>query len=201
MSRDDGFLDRWSRRKRAATDQADPSRPPVAGAARDAGDSTPPGHLSEAISEEELLEKLGLPDPDTLKEGDDFQAFLKAGVPDFLKKRALRRLWLSNPALANLDGLLEYGEDFTDAANVPEVVMTAYKVGRGFLKEVLEEPAEAPQKTDGINQETAAAAAADTGPDSDPEPAPGDDLKEDREPFETDAEIAPRPRRMAFRHD
>ena len=59
-------------------------------------------------------------------------------VPDRIRRRALRRLWLSNPALANLDGLLDYGEDFTDSATVVENIQTAYQVGKGMLKHVEE---------------------------------------------------------------
>ena len=70
----------------------------------------------EAKTDEEILEELGLPDPTTLKPGDDFAAFLKDAVPDRIKKIALRKLWTSNPILANVDGLVDYGEDFTDAA-------------------------------------------------------------------------------------
>ncbi len=130
MSRDrDSFLGRWSRKK---LEGDEPEAIPVEEAA---GSAEP----VEDLSDEEILAKLDLPDPDELKEGDDFSGFMKAAVPDHLRKRALRKLWLSNPALANLDGLLEYGEDYTDAAMVPEVLNTAYKVGRGFLKDIVED--------------------------------------------------------------
>ena len=87
-------------------------------------------------SDEELLAELGLPDPDTMKAGDDFQVFMAKAVPDRLRRRALRHLWLSNPALANLDGLLDYGEDFTDSATVIENLQTAYQVGKGLTRHV-----------------------------------------------------------------
>jgi len=89
----------------------------------------------EDKSDEEILEELGLPDPDTLRKDDDFSAFLSRTVPERLRRRALRRLWVSNPVLANLDGLNDYEEDYTDAASAGDVVRTAYKVGRGFLRE------------------------------------------------------------------
>ena len=38
--------------------------------------------------------------------------------------------------LANLDGLVDYGEDFTDSAPVIENLQTAYQVGKGMLKHV-----------------------------------------------------------------
>lgn len=74
----------------------------------------------EEKTDDEILKDLGLPDPDTLGAGDDFRAFMAKAVPDRIRRRALRKLWLSNPALANLDGLLDYGEDFTDKAKVVE---------------------------------------------------------------------------------
>jgi hypothetical protein len=73
-----------------------------------------------------------------MKMGDDFSAFMSKAVPDRLRRRALRRLWLANPALANLDGLLDYGEDFTDSATVIENLQTAYQVGKGMTEHVLE---------------------------------------------------------------
>ena len=92
----------------------------------------------EAKTDEEILDELGLPDPSTLKPGDDFAAFLKDAVPDRIKKVALRKLWTSNPILANVDGLLDYGEDFTDAAVGAGVVETTYQVGKGMLAHVQE---------------------------------------------------------------
>ena len=62
-------------------------------------------------------------------------------VPERLRRRALRKLWLSNPALANLDNLVDYGEDYTDAALVIENLQTAYQVGKGMLQHVLEKEA------------------------------------------------------------
>ncbi|WP_120502228.1 DUF3306 domain-containing protein [Roseovarius sp. EL26] len=89
-------------------------------------------------TDEELLEELGLPDPDALGAGDDFQAFMAKAVPDRLRRRALRRLWLTDPTLANLDGLIDYGEDFTDSATVIENLQTAYQVGKGMMSHVEE---------------------------------------------------------------
>ena len=40
--------------------------------------------------------------------------------------------------LANVDGLVDYGEDFTDAALVVENLQTAYQVGKGMLAHVEE---------------------------------------------------------------
>lgn len=122
------MFSRWSRRKADVAREAEAPEAPV-----DVESEL------DGLSDEEILEKLELPDPASLKEGDDFSVFMASAVPDHIRRRALKTLWRSNPALANLDGLLEYGEDYTDAAMVPEVLNTAYKVGRGFLKDIIEE--------------------------------------------------------------
>lgn len=86
----------------------------------------------------DLCEDLGLPDPDAMQPGDDFSAFMGHAVPERLRRRALRRLWRSNPVLANVDGLVDYGGDFTDSATVIENLQTAYQVGKGMLAHVEE---------------------------------------------------------------
>ena len=90
------------------------------------------------MSEAEVLDALDLPNPDDLKQGDDFAAFMSKAVPDQIRRRALRTLWRSNPVLANVDMLVDYGEDFTDAAMAVENIQTAYQVGKGMLKHVEE---------------------------------------------------------------
>lgn len=89
-------------------------------------------------TDEELLGELELPVPEEMGEGDDFRAFLGDAVPERLKTRALRQLWRVNPVLANVDGLVDYGEDFTDAAMCVEHMQTAYQVGKGMLAHVEE---------------------------------------------------------------
>ncbi len=123
--------DFWSRRRARVAEEERAEARARAEAERQAREVA----LAER-SDEEILEELGLPDPDTLKEGDDFAAFLREAVPERLRRRALRRLWRSNPALANLDALVDYGDDFTDKATVVENLQTAYQVGRGMLRHV-----------------------------------------------------------------
>lgn len=128
MSRGSDF---WSRRKARveAEEQAEARATEAeAQAARDAA-------LADK-SDAELCEDLGLPDPNMMQSGDDFSAFMARAVPERLRRRALRRLWLSNPALANVDGLVDYGQDFTDSATVMETLTTAYQVGRGMTAHV-----------------------------------------------------------------
>lgn len=131
-SGDDKPMDFWSRRKAAVreAEAAEIER-------RDAELETAKRVELEEKTDAEILEELGLPDPDSLQKDDDFTQFLAKTVPERLRRRALRRLWLSNPVLANLDGLNDYDDDFTDASTAGQVVKTAYEVGRGFLKKSL----------------------------------------------------------------
>ncbi|SEO44858.1 Protein of unknown function [Salinihabitans flavidus] len=87
-------------------------------------------------SDEEILKELDLPDPDGLQAGDDFSVFMRDAVPHRLRNRAMRRLWRSNPVLANLDGLVDHGEDYTDAATIVPGMSTAYEVGKGMFAHV-----------------------------------------------------------------
>jgi hypothetical protein len=91
----------------------------------------------EEKPDEVILEELGLKDPDLMQMGDDFSAFMQKAVPERLRRRALRKLWVSNPVLANLDGLVDHGEDYSDAATVIPDMKTTYQVGKGLLKHVL----------------------------------------------------------------
>lgn len=94
--------------------------------------------------EEEVLAELDLPNPEDMQPGDDFSAFMKETVPAALRNRALRMLWRSNPVLANVDMLVDYGEDFTAASDPVGVIKTIYRVGKGMLpdeEEVVEEEA------------------------------------------------------------
>lgn len=110
----------------------------------------------ESKTDEEVLAELNLPDPDHLKPGDDIRGFMGQAVPDRLRRRALRQLWKLNPVLANVDGLVDYGEDFTDSALVVENLQTAYQVGKGMLAHIEELARQAEEKAAAADVEFAA---------------------------------------------
>lgn len=89
--------------------------------------------------EAEVLAELDLPEPEDLEAGDDFSAFMKSTVPAAIRNRALRKLWLTDPVLANVDNLVEYGEDFTAQGKLGVAIKTAYRVGKGILSDEQEE--------------------------------------------------------------
>lgn len=128
--------DFWSRRRASVRAEAEAER---AALTRTETEAEIASREAEAVgrSDDEILAELGLPDPDTMGQGDDFAAFLRSAVPERLRRRALRRLWRSNPVLANLDGLIDHGEDFTDKAVVVPGMVSAYQVGRGMMRHVM----------------------------------------------------------------
>jgi hypothetical protein len=144
---DEGFLHRWSRRKaeaRSTLEERDAAPDAVAEHAppekADPPAAAVPGD-ARARDDEAAVDLAALPDIETLTYESDFTAFMRKGVPADLRRRALQRLWRSHPTLANLDGLLEYGEDYTKIGTAQQVVRTAYQVGRGMFGR-LEAPAE-----------------------------------------------------------
>lgn len=98
------------------------------------GEQTEPG---DAATPEETVDASEFDDVDfdKLDFESDYTRFMKAGVPEAIKRRALRKLWHSNPILANVDGLNDYDDDFTDAAMAVKKLVTAWKVGSGYLTE------------------------------------------------------------------
>lgn len=162
---DGDFLGRWARRKQAAQEEA------REGAEKDVAVATSEPEREETPArdergDEEILEELGLKHPDDLAPGDDVSGYMQAAAPDHLRRLALRKLWRANPALANLDGLIDYGDDFTDRATVIENLQTVYEVGRGMVRRVEAALAEAgetaPEEERGAEPE----------PPEPPEPAP-----------------------------
>lgn len=109
---DEPFLGRWSRLK-GEHRQAEPEAPPVE-------DTEPaPAGTQPAPGDDETA-ALDLPDIETLDKDSDYSVFMKEGVPEQLKKLALRKLWRSDPVFAVLDGLNDYDEDFRI---IPEAIM------------------------------------------------------------------------------
>ena len=121
-------LSSWSRRRAAVAAEAAAEE----AAAQNALSEADHAKLAEK-SDEEILEELGLPDPDALVQGDDFKAFMSKAVPQHLRKRALRTLWRSNPVLACLDGLNDYDDDYLTQGLNQGVIKTSYQVGKGML--------------------------------------------------------------------
>ena len=112
MSADDGFLARWSRRKRSATArERDPVTPqPPSPASDDIAASVAPVASDATAS---------LPPIESLDANSDITPFLAPGVPAELTRRALRHAWHTDPAIRDFVGLSENAWDFNTPDGVP----------------------------------------------------------------------------------
>jgi hypothetical protein len=165
---DKSFLARWSQRKQEAAEET-----------VERETAAPEAELSPVA--EEAVEVSALPDVDSLEVGSDFTVFMRAGVPEALKRRALRRLWQVDPAFHDICMLDDYNLDYTDAAMVVPNLKTLYQVGRGMVPsdEELEKAARAEASAasggDGEVQAPASptppGAATETGVDEEPQDA------------------------------
>lgn len=134
-------LARWSRLKRADRER-EPRAPPgdrlpeaVTPSAPAPGDGAADDGRDEAVAGDGGTTVPDLPDIAELNAESDFSAFLREGVSEDLRRRALRVLWRSDPVLANLDGLNDYDENFRAAGALAEAARTAYRVGKGYLSD------------------------------------------------------------------
>ncbi len=127
---DEGFLGRWSKRKAEARIDDEVTHVDL----RDGQASGFTETDAEQVDQQPAaVDPATLPDIDKMEAGSDFSIFMQAGVPQELKTKALRKLWRVKPELANLDGLIDYGEDLTGSFKVVDHLKTAYEVGKGFL--------------------------------------------------------------------
>ena len=146
MTEDDRFIGRWSRLKEderkarrggsaaPKIDEAalEPGHEPVPldprpdeGAASDAADAPP-----------------DLPSIDELDKESDYTVFMREGVPEELRRLALRKLWRSNPIFGFRDGLDDYDEDYTMIGMVAEKIATVFDPEKG-MPDLAKEEAEA----------------------------------------------------------
>ena len=129
---DEGFLKRWSRKKRAETAAAEsesaerpPSQPSPAAREKETPESLPSqcgGRLDRCDSatpaskaEDEAIDPAMLPPIESLGPASDYTVFLKKGVPEALRVAALRRAWMSDPFIRDFRGPAEYALDYTTA--------------------------------------------------------------------------------------
>lgn len=161
--------DFWTRRRRAVAD-ADAAEQAAALSEAEARDDEARAADLADLSDEEVLERLSLPDPDAVRSGDEVRAFMARAVPAHLRRRALRSLWRSNPVLANLDGLNDYDGDFTGDGLRGAALRTSYEVGRGLAAHVRRQLEDEPdEKNQAIApQPPAEKTLAETPPDVEP---------------------------------
>ena len=134
------FLSRWAQRKAAKQTEVDVLEEV---AQTEQVDATGETEEEAALSDEELCARYELPDPEHCTDSEQLDGFFDGQIPDRLRQLAMRRLWRLNPLFRFADEMVEYGEDFTDAATVIPNMQTAYKVGKGYLDKILAEQEQA----------------------------------------------------------
>jgi hypothetical protein len=112
----EGFLARWSRRKREAREGVEPPEPQPA--------ELVPARAEPAAAPEpeEPLDLSTLPKLEDLTPASDITAFLRKGVPLSLRNAALRRMWSLDPAIRDYIGPVDYGWDWNTPGGVPDYV-------------------------------------------------------------------------------
>lgn len=156
---DEDFLSRWSRRKRAAQPAQNTAQPAATSAvpevplsADNASVTSPETRPAKA---EDEFDFASLPPIESITATTDVTAFLRTGVPLELRRAALRRAWVSDPAIRDFIGPSENAWDFNDPNamvgfgpldQTPEQAreMAAKMVGR--VRDAMEEPAPADEK-------------------------------------------------------
>lgn len=148
MSEDFGEkLSRWSQRKLAARRST-----AVKDEADDAGRASGPSAQETAETQEAIVSGRetaaadaiqapdenapALPPIDELTADSDYAVFMAKNVPEAVRRAALRKLWVSDPVLANLDRLNDYDEDYSIVETVVSAVRTSYQVGKGYVDDV-----------------------------------------------------------------
>jgi len=102
----EGFLSRWSRRKRETGEADGPTRQPPA------PDSAAAATLETAESPPAELTDADMPALESLDEHSDYRGFLSPKVSEELRRSALRKLF-GLPQFNVCDGLDDYAQDFT----------------------------------------------------------------------------------------
>lgn len=159
---DEGFAQRWSRLKAEAREPKPAPSVPAPSPGRSPEETAAPADLSK------------LPSIESLTKDSDYSMFLRADVPEDLRRQALRKLWASDPVFAVPDRLdmhnLDYNAVFAVSDAVKVAVQTAQQVA---------DATSSPKQADTLPGATSAAceSTSEVGPES---PASGAADKNDR---------------------
>ena len=116
---EENFLQRWSRRKSAAEARAPEGTEPPFSERTDADTSIPSRAAAKSETDLPAFDPATLPPIESITAASDIGAFLAPGVPEALTRAALRRVWVTDPAIRDFIGLAENQWDFTKPDSVP----------------------------------------------------------------------------------
>jgi hypothetical protein len=108
------FLQRWSKRKHAASRMPDDRH-----LSHPEHENANPGVASQSAAAIAALDPARLPAIESITSLSDIREFLAPGVPEELTRAALRRVWVTDPAIRDFVGPAENQWDFTKPDGVP----------------------------------------------------------------------------------
>lgn len=168
---DEGFLTRWSRRKREARAASDAQATPSPATAADVAGSVAPPAAPVAVPVPASAPPPGdedMPPLESLGAGSDVSAFFSPRVSEALRRAALRRIF-RQPEFNASDGLDPYLTDFRNLKPLGDVVTADMRLGVERARERLAKLAEPPPP------EAGAAAGASDPPSPDATEPAGED--------------------------
>ena len=105
--------------------------PPLDGTVPMKGVDTDPLERELTPEEEEAVSVL--PPLESLDKDSDFTPFLADNIPEFIRNRALKILWRSDPLFGFQDGLDDYAENFRVIDKlIDAATQSSYKPGQGY---------------------------------------------------------------------
>jgi hypothetical protein len=93
------------------------------------------GIVEQELTDEQKEVVSTLPPLESLSGESDFTPFMREGVPEFIKKKAMRLLWRANPLFSFRDEMNDYDEDYNVVHQIIDSSFGSYQVGRGHLSE------------------------------------------------------------------
>src|SRR5712671_4502197 len=123
MTRSENIMSRWSRMKqqsarRAAPDDLSSESKPVDAEAGDLNKATAAAPATDSTTAA-TFDLASLPLLQSITAGTDIRSFLASNVPLELTRAALRRTWVTDPAIRDFIGIAENQWDFNDPTAMP----------------------------------------------------------------------------------
>src|SRR5437899_9004405 len=123
MTRSENIMSRWSRMKQqsarhAAPEDSSSGSKPIDAEAGDLNKATAAAPATDPPTSP-AFDLAGLPPLQSITAGTDIQSFLESNVPLELTKAALRRAWVTDPAIRDFIGIAENQWDFNDPTAMP----------------------------------------------------------------------------------
>jgi hypothetical protein len=115
----ENFMQRWSRRKRAAKTPTPEDAAPPRSERRGANVDSLPSASADGAPDLPAFDPTTLPPIESITATSDVRAFLARGVPEELTRAALRHAWMIDPTIRDFVGPAENQWDFTKPEEVP----------------------------------------------------------------------------------